>query len=86
MALKKSEAGQAGIDRRKKRGEEQAQVPSHLGGGHVSFNCVVMEVSAYMVSCQSATLGRPNQPHSLQGSTTKCRMSVKEMESDGGRG
>lgn len=50
----------------RQRGKSQAQVLSYLGGGHVSLNCVVMEVSAYMVSCQSATLGPPT-------SRTVCR-------------
>lgn len=54
----------------------------YLGGGHESFDCAVMEVSAYMVSLQSAktSVCPPASPQST------CLMSVKEMKSDGGRG
>lgn len=31
----------------------------YLGGGHESFDCAVMEVSAYMVSRQSAKTSAP---------------------------
>lgn len=41
---------------REKWGGSQAPVVPYLEGGHESFNCAVMEVSAYTVSWQSAAL------------------------------
>lgn len=54
--------GVAEMDGREKWGRSQAQLLSYLGGGHESFNCVVMEVGAYMVPGQAATLGPPTIP------------------------
>lgn len=39
--------------------KEQEEVLSYLEGGHESFNCVVMEVIAYMVSWQPPTPRSP---------------------------
>lgn len=39
--------------------KERDEALSYLGGGHESFNCVVMEVSAYTVPWQSATPWSP---------------------------
>lgn len=48
---------------------------SHLGGRHGSFNCVVMEVGAYMVSWQVCG---PQTSSSV--SMTDCWRCVKEIE------
>lgn len=45
------------LDGSRKTWREQEEVLSYLGGGHESFSCVVMEVSAYTASWQPAALG-----------------------------